>query len=167
MDVIEPVRVERTYVQKLKARPEDIFPLLCPVRELEWVEGWNPLLVVSHSGMAEEDCIFLTGEEEPESYWVITERDMKHFRMKMIKVTPGMTVAKISLALQATGEETTDAEVTYMYTALSEVGEAFVHGYTEDFYKEFMVQWETALNNYLQFRKEEKIKGSKGVDTSG
>ena len=26
MEVIEPVRVERTYVQKLKARPEDIFP---------------------------------------------------------------------------------------------------------------------------------------------
>ncbi|NLJ26478.1 MAG: hypothetical protein GX433_00490 [Deltaproteobacteria bacterium] len=158
MEVVEPVRVERTYVQKLDARPEEVFPLLCPIRELEWVEGWNPLLVVSHSGMAEEDCIFLTGEKEPESFWVITKRDSKNFIMEIIKVTPGMTVAKINISLKADGEHATAAEVTYMYTALSGEGEDFVLGYTESFYEKFMKQWETALNSYLQYLRAKRAK---------
>jgi hypothetical protein len=53
MKVMQPCRVTRTYLQKIQAPPEEVFPLLCPVRETEWVRGWDPIVVYSHSGLAE------------------------------------------------------------------------------------------------------------------
>lgn len=150
MQMIRPVRVERTYIQKIEAAPAEVFPLLCPVRETEWVDGWEPLAVYSYSGVAEPDCIFVTGEGQPESYWVITERDPSTWLTRMIKVTPGMTVAKITIVLRQNEDGGTDARVTYLYTALTEEGEDFVRSYSEEYYEEFMRYWEMTLNAYLR-----------------
>lgn len=149
MQTFRPIRVERTYTQRIEASPAEVFPLLCPVREIEWVEGWEPLAVYTSSGIAEPDCIFVTGEEEPEAYWVMTERDPATWRTTIVKVTPGMTVGKITIVLQENGDGWTDARVTYMYTALSEEGAEFVRSYSEEYYTEFMHYWEKALNEYL------------------
>ncbi len=152
MKVMQPCRVTRTYVQKIQAPPGEVFPLLCPVRETEWVKGWDPIVVYSQSGVAEPDCIFLTGDEEPESVWVITNRDSDQFKLEIIKVTPWTTVAKINISLQQNEEAGTDATVTYTYTALSEAGEDFVNHYTEEYYVEFMRYWEGAISEYLLSR---------------
>jgi hypothetical protein len=149
MKVVEPFRVTRTYVQKLQASPEEVFPLLCPVRETEWVDGWDPLVVYSRCGLAEPDSVFLTGNEEPDSVWVITNRDSDNFEMEIIKVTPWTTVAKITISLRQSEQSGTDATVTYTYTALSEAGKDFINNYTESFYAEFMRYWETRINDYL------------------
>lgn len=42
------------------APPADVFPLLCPVREREWVEGWQADVLHSRSGLAELGCVFVT-----------------------------------------------------------------------------------------------------------
>lgn len=151
MHVINPVRVSRTYCQKLNAPPSVVFPLLCPVRETEWVPGWAPVAIFTRSGYAEPDCVFITGEEEtePETIWVITERDEVAFRLEMIKVTPGMTVGRIRIALEPDGEMGSIATVTYSYTAMSADGERFIYAYSEEFFKEFMQAWETSMNEHL------------------
>jgi hypothetical protein len=154
MKVLEPFRATRSYVQKIQARPEKVFALLCPVREAEWVQGWDPIVVYSRSGLAEPECVFLTGEGEPDSVWVVTRRDWEKYDFEIIKVTPWTTVAKINISLRPNDEEGTDAEVTYSYTALSEEGREFVNSYTEDYYREFMEYWEAALNEYFQSRKD-------------
>jgi hypothetical protein len=154
MKVVEPFRVTRTYVQKLQGSPEEVFPLLCPVREMEWVDGWDPLVVYSRCGLAEPDCIFLTGNEEPDSVWVITNRDSENYRMEIIKVTPWTTIAKITISLRQNEQSWTDATVTYTYTALSEAGKDFINNYTESYYDQFMGYWETRINDYLLSKKE-------------
>lgn len=35
MEIREPVRARRTYTQSLLAAPDQVFPLLCPVREAD------------------------------------------------------------------------------------------------------------------------------------
>jgi hypothetical protein len=150
MQIVEPVRVERKYIQKLHGKPEDIFPLLCPVREKEWAVGWDPLQVFTTSGFAETDCVFTTGEDKPEAVWVITNFDTVNHKLEIVKVTPGMTVGRITVALSKNGAGYTDAEVVYMYTAISTNGENFVRGYTEDFFKEFMKYSESTLNSFLE-----------------
>ncbi len=155
MELAEPVTVVRYYTQKIHAEPEEVFPLLCPVREAEWVPGWDPLVVFTHSGVMEPDCIFLTGEGEPESYWIATRHDRRKLEIELIKVTPGMTVGKINIALKGNADQGTDLEVTYRYTALSEAGQDFVDGYTQDYFIQFMKQWEKALNDYIRARREE------------
>lgn len=150
MQIIKPVRVERTYTQKLQGKPRDVFPLLCPVREKEWVDGWDPLAVYTQSGFAEGDCVFTTGEKNPESIWVITRFDAAENKLEIVKVTPGMTVGRIQIALSENETGGTDAEVVYMYTALSPDGENFVRDYSEDFFKMFMQFSESALNKFLE-----------------
>ena len=59
MKIAAPNRVRHTYVQKLVASPAEVFPLLCPVREADWLDGWDPLEVWSRSGVAEPDCVFV------------------------------------------------------------------------------------------------------------
>ncbi|MCE5335389.1 MAG: hypothetical protein LLG06_12470 [Desulfobacteraceae bacterium] len=155
MQISVPVRVERNYIQKLRGTPEEIFPLLCPVREKEWAQGWDPLAVYTSTGFAESGCIFTTGEEKPDSIWIITSFDASRWRMEIVKVTPGFTVGRFVIALSADGHGGTSADVTYTYTAISSEGESFVHGYTEEYFARFMQFSESALNAYLDAQREE------------
>ena len=159
MQIIDPVRVRRSYIQKLRAKPADVFPLLCPVREREWAEGWDPLAVYSKSGLAESDCIFTTGQEDPESIWVITEFDPVRHSLEIVKVSPGMTVCRITINLAEDESGNTDADVTYMYTAISPEGEQFVGEYSQEFFNGFMQFSESALNIFLEKRKRDENGG--------
>jgi len=159
MQIIDPLRVRRSYTQKLRGKPADVFPLLCPVREREWAEGWDPLAVYTASGFAEMDCIFTTGQDNPESIWVITEFDPVRHRLEIVKVSPGMTVCRIIINLSEDESGNTDAEVTYMYTAISREGEQFVRDYSQEFFNGFMQFSESALNIFLDKRKREENGG--------
>jgi len=43
-----------SYRQIIHARPDVVFPLLCPVREAEWLDGWDYKMIYSESGVVEE-----------------------------------------------------------------------------------------------------------------
>jgi hypothetical protein len=70
MNITKPIRVTRSYTPQLVAKLEAVFPLLCPVREVDWIEGWMPLSVVAESGFAERDCVFTTSAEPNDSIWL-------------------------------------------------------------------------------------------------
>jgi hypothetical protein len=53
-------RFDRVATLELKARAEEIFPLLCPVREYDWIPDWRCEMVYSDSGTAEKDAVFRT-----------------------------------------------------------------------------------------------------------
>ncbi|HEY0594157.1 MAG TPA: hypothetical protein VGF40_20470 [Thermoanaerobaculia bacterium] len=146
MKIVAPVRATRTFSQRYGASPDRVFPYLCPVREAEWVEGWDPSIVVSASGIAERDCVFIT--QGPEAIWIVTEYEPPR-RIEFVKVTPGLTVARITIVLSGAGEHETQAEVTYSHTAIAEAGERFVEGFTGEFYEAFMKEWEAALSARL------------------
>jgi hypothetical protein len=42
----------------LNARAEDVFPLLCPTLEYDWLNGWECTMYYSETGIAEKNCIF-------------------------------------------------------------------------------------------------------------
>jgi hypothetical protein len=151
MKIQAPGRVRRTYRQRLDAPPERVFPLLCPVREADWVPGWDPSLVLSTSGAAEEDCVFIMpGDDMADAVWVITRHDASAHAVEFVKVTPEHTVGRITITLASDGPQRTVATVTYQYTALSDAGEAFVRGFTEAVYVDVMKEWEQQLNHYLR-----------------
>jgi len=52
MRISNPNRATHTYRQHLLAAPSKVFPLLCPVRETEWADGWLPEVVISVSGVS-------------------------------------------------------------------------------------------------------------------
>jgi len=150
LDVGPPRRKKRCYTQTIHAEPRKVFPLLCPVRELEWVPGWSPDWVRSDSGFAEEGCVFQTPGEPAPAIWVVTRCDPKNYRVEMIKVTPGHTVGRIEISLEAAGDSGTRARVCYEFTAIGPAGDQFIEEFTEQWYERFMQGWERAINHYLE-----------------
>ena len=150
MKVTEPVRATRHYTQRLNASPAAVFPLLCPVREVDWVNGWSPRLVVTASGVVERECVFVMPEEPNDSIWVVTVWKPDDFRVEFVKVTPELAVGLIEIQLRSAGADGTHADVTYSYTALSPAGVKYVESFTEEHYTRFMQEWEAELNYYLE-----------------
>lgn len=149
MKILKPTRVTRSYTQLLNAPPEKVFPLLCPVREADWVPGWNPALVLTNTGAVEPDCIFTTHGPQQDAIWIVTHHDPQHHRLEMLKVTPDHTVGKIEIALAATEDGKTAAGISYTFTAIGPAGVPFLQDFTEAWYRGFMERWEKALNHYL------------------
>ena len=148
MNIVAPVRVTRTYTQSLVGRPEAVFPLLCPVREADWIPGWDPLLVVSHTGLAEPDCVFVTAATPSDAVWYVTRREPAAGYVEMIRIAPSVTACRLTIRLRPTAAGC-EADVTYTHTSLGPQGDEFVRGFTEASYVRAMQQWEARLNHYL------------------
>lgn len=149
MRVAKPNRVARTYTQHLVGEPAGVFALMCPVREADWLEGWDPSLVLSHSGVAEPDCVFLTDADPGTATWYITQHDPSSGFVEMIKIVPGVTATRLTIRVRpaASGSEAT---ITYAHTSLGPDGDTFVASFTEEHYTHFMQDWEARVNHYLK-----------------
>ena len=119
----KPRRVKHSFTQSIKGTPEQVFPLLCPVREADWIPGWTTDWVLSNSGVAEQNCMFQTpprpGAGGVASIWVITRHDV-------------------------------DAFISYEFTSLGPLGDTYLEGFTAQWYEKFMQVWEEQMNYYLE-----------------
>ena len=149
LQVDAPNRVSRSYTQELVGTPAQVFPLLCPVREADWIEGWSPLLVVSESGVAEPDCIFVTESDRSDSIWTVTRHEPEQGFVEMLKVTPEETVCRLTIQLKS-AESGSQADITYQHTSLGPAGDKLVEEFTEAYFEAFMREWEERLNHYLE-----------------
>ncbi len=112
---------------ELSAPPEEVFPLLCPVREYEWIPGWQCTMVHSVSGVAEHGCVFTRGEGET---W-ITTRYEPPTRIDYTIFFPGLHVGTLELALTPAGGGTRLA-VRRTRTATTSAGEGSIQSWTPD-----------------------------------
>ena len=149
MEIRKPVRATRTFVQKLVAPLERVFPLLCPVLEAEWLDGWDPIVVFTDSGVAEPACVFMTKAAPHPAIWFVTRHEPERGFVEMLKISPEVTACRLSIQLAAAGSGS-EATITYSHTSLGPQGDAFVAGFTEEFYDGFMREWETRMNHYLK-----------------
>ena len=144
-------RVTREYTQTNSAPPEKVFQLMCPVREADWVPGWQYRLIYSQSGLAELGCVFVTPNADgSETVWLVTEYDPTVFRVAFAWVNPGLVAAQISIRLEAESSNETTAHIRYAYTGLSEPGNREVERYDAAWFQHKMQSWEAAINHYLR-----------------
>ncbi len=148
MKITPPNRVSRTFTQRLVGVPSDVFPLLCPVREADWIEGWDPVSVITSSGVAESDCVFVTAGAPDDAIWYVTQHDAARGFLEMLKITPRVTACRLTIQLRAVGAAC-EADVTYRHTSLGPAGDALVASFTDADYRQFMQDWEARLNHYL------------------
>jgi len=149
MEIRKPVRATRTFTQKLVASPERAFPLLCPVREADWLEGWDPLVVFTSSGVAEPGCVFITKAAPQPAIWFVSRHEPERGFVEMLKISPEVTACRLQIQLAATSDGC-EATITYSHTSLGPLGDIFVAGFTDEFYEGFMREWETRMNHYLR-----------------
>lgn len=154
-----PYRSRRTAAFRIAAPADDVFSMMCPVREYEWEPEWRTNLILSHSGLVEEGCVFTTpagasiasSADSAEAVWVTPLHDRKARRLTMIKVTPAECVTRLDIAVDETADGS-EVTASYEHTALSEKGRRVVDSHTEAAYGETMKGWRRALEKALSAR---------------
>ncbi|HXJ86393.1 MAG TPA: hypothetical protein VMS18_06225 [Candidatus Binatia bacterium] len=167
MNSFQSVRVVHEYTQTNSASPERVFPLLCPVREADWIPGWKHKLIYSDSGVAELGCIFTTQDLplESEKYtsrsngretnstetttWICTEYEPSAFRIAYVWIRPGYVATELWIRLTAGDDGKTHSHIRFRYTGLSPEGNRLVESYDRKWFESKMRGWETAINHYL------------------
>ena len=103
---IERQRVVRSYRQTIEAPPDAVFPLLCPVREAEWLDGWAFTMLYSASGLVEDGAVFSTSSPgEGDTMWVVTRHDRAARRVEFTRFTPGSRTCVLRIAVSPCGDE--------------------------------------------------------------
>jgi hypothetical protein len=143
------IRVARQYTQTIAATPDQVFPLLCPVREADYLPGWKYCLVYSQSGLAELGCVFTTPNESgAETTWIITEHQPSS-RVGFVRVRPEMLAARLLFTLKSSGAST-ELTARYEYTAVSGAGAAELAGYTDAWFAAKMQRFGACLEHCLR-----------------
>lgn len=143
------VRVVRETTMRLSAPPERVFPLLCPVREHDWIDAWKARIVHTESGLAEKGCVFTTAEAHGgESVWAVTRYEPQAGVIEFVVVTPGLVVTTLEITLHREGPATR-AEWRRTFTALSAAGERAVAQLAGPAFDERMRRLERQLDHFL------------------
>ena len=139
------------YRQTISAAPEVVFPLLCPVREAEWLGEWTYEMIHSKSGLAEEGCIFSTpGDGEVDTVWIISRQDKENHLIEFTRFTPGSRICVLKVAVTPKDETTSNVDISYTYTGLTVDGNAWVDNFTEDTFLDAVKFWERSMNYFLE-----------------
>lgn len=145
-------RVTRCYQQTIKAPPSKVFPLLCPVREADWLFGWDCEIICSESGFAEEGGVFISSsshEGEKGTIWLITKRDEENKEIEFARITPESRVARLIISVKETEGNNSLVNISYTFTALNKDGNRFIEEFTEEKFIESMKFWEDSMDYYL------------------
>lgn len=151
MSAFDAKRVSHEYTQANDAPPEKVFPLLCPVREADWVPGWKYTLIYSDSGVAEDGCVFSTpNDAAPETVWMVTHYNPAASTIAYAWVQPGMIATQLRISLSPAPGGKTSAHIHFLYTGLSPAGNVALERYSPEWFRSNMQNWEKALNHYLR-----------------
>lgn len=136
------------YTQFLPAPPENVFPLLCPVLEYDWIDIWECEMMYTDSGVAELDCLFRTNiPHRGEEIWMVV-RYAPYQLIEFARFSATHTTRyTITVAPVEGGCEITWAQVL---TALHEGGDKIVAQETDTGYTILMRTLCLLLEHYLR-----------------
>ena len=144
-------RTTRAYRQTINAIPEKVFPLLCPVREAEWLDGWQYTMIYSESGLIEDGAVFSTPHDgEPDTVWIVTKHDPGKREIEFARFTPASRTCVLRIAVRAKAEDSSFVDISYTYTATTPAGNAFIESLTEEAFMEAVGFWEESVNYFLE-----------------
>jgi hypothetical protein len=132
---IHAKRAATEYTGELSAPPEAVFPLLCPVREYEWLENWACEMVYSVSGVAEENCVFKTAGG---STWNVNRYEPPK-RIDFTVISEEQ-VCRLIITLEPTPAGGTKVAWKRIFTGLNEAGNAKVNFWSPDRDRKLMEQ---------------------------
>jgi hypothetical protein len=142
-------RIIRVYQAILGATPERVFPLLCPVREYDWLPHWRCEMLYSESGFAELGCVFATDFHDAygREIWVVSDYQPP-VKIGFVRIGAKRTTRYGVMLSPING----DTEITWCQeiTAVDTKGQALVAAYTEEHFLSLMKPLNQLLHQYLQ-----------------
>ena len=142
------MRIVRSFVQHILASPEEVFPLLCPEREKEWLPGWDSRMLHSRSGVAEPGAVFETKHESGSTIWIVTEHAPPK-RVCFARWQPDGVVVHIEITLGRGHDNSSAVCICYTYTATNDDGATVLAAMREQQWLDTMAFWEGSMNQWL------------------
>ncbi len=143
------IRVVCKYEQHLDASCEKVFPLLCPVREYEWIPQWRCDMIYSNSGVAELGCVFATDYGDgfgPETWVIFSYKPAE--KIGFVRTGKHRTTRyEIFLDPQGNG---TVIRWNQEITALDSLGDDLVSEFNQERFESFMTPLNRMLAYYLE-----------------
>jgi hypothetical protein len=133
----------RTYALTFNGAVDTVFPLLCPVREYEWIPGWSCELIHSRSGVIEPGCVFKTRQADTDLTWYVAAHDPAHHHVDFVITAPNLFILRFSIDLEPAPRGCV-ARIVQEFTALSPATD--LDGIARDRMTESL---ETLMNAYL------------------
>jgi hypothetical protein len=155
----DTLRIVREASVELDAGAKTVFPLLCPVKEVDWIDGWEDIctLVYTDSGIAEEACVFETDIPlEGKALWICSRYDAAHTRIEYIKHIIGKAVIKWAMDVRDLPGGRSEIYARYNATSLSEEGRALVKDLGETGFLKLMDNIRDEINYYISNGKMKK-----------
>ena len=146
---VDAHRVTRTFVQRIHASPEVVFPLLCPELEKAWLPGWDYRMIHSASGVAELGAVFETRHALGTTHWIVTEHEPAR-RVAFARWQPDGVIVHIQIALGRHVDGDTAVCIAYTSTPTDEASRAILAASTENEWLDNMAHWEGSMNEWLR-----------------
>jgi hypothetical protein len=144
-----PTRLVRSFVQEIHAPRAEVFPLLCPEREKEWLPGWNARMIHSVSGVAEAGAVFETEHPAGRTLWIVTEHEPLR-RIAFARWQPDGVVVQIEIMLADHHTAGTAVCISYTFTAVEATGATALGAMSEAAWLENMAFWQGSMNAWFE-----------------
>ena len=135
----------------IRARAEDVFPLLCPKREEEWIPGWECETIWSHSGYNEEGAIFRTTKPYgTELYWNTLQYDRLKKVVDFLITAPHRYMLRFTIEVAAANDGLLTLSFSQTFTSVSEEGNELLNQYKAEDFAERLRNLGEFMNQYFQ-----------------
>ncbi len=150
-DAFVATRLAREASFVVEAPRDLVFSLLCPVRERDWLPGWQADVVYSKSGQVEDGCVFRSRHPKLGEGWYVTSRhEAAAGIVEFVVFYPGICVMKLDILATVAAPQKTRLRWRRTYTALGVDGGAFIEALTEDAFARQMEGLQRALAEHCR-----------------
>lgn len=150
---IKGIRAVFNGSQSYTSPPEEVFPMLCPVREYEYIPPWECDIVYLQSGIAEQGGVFTTNvprDGNQKDVWVISRYDTNR-AIEFVRVS-GLRSMIYRIDLQGTQIGGTVVNWEQIITGLTEEGNRYVEALTQSDFTAMLAQMQEWLQSHLDTR---------------
>jgi hypothetical protein len=141
---------------EVSAEPEVVFPLLCPVREYEWLDGWECEMVYTQSGVAEWGCIFKTCFGDVPETWHVNVYEPPQ-RIEYLVFAPDTLITRLTIELTGTGRGRTQLRWRRLFTSFSPAGQARADAWTSERERELGTRLEHFLKTGQMLKRGQRV----------
>ena len=101
---------------------EELFPLFCPVREADWIPGWDCDLIYTDSGLVEDNCIFKTDKSSAMGggIWMFIGYEVNQY-VEFVRIEEDL-ITRARITVKNNNDGTASATWDALQTGLAEKG---------------------------------------------
>jgi hypothetical protein len=150
-------RITATLTREIKATPQTILPLLCPVEELRWIPAWDFDLIYAQSGRNETDCVFNEALSGPHFFdrpltttWVTTIHDPDNGKILFHIFLSGKAVLRLDWQCRETARGVSRCTWQLVFTAIDAEANAMADDTIRSKLDSIMTFLAEALKHYCE-----------------